>query len=150
MVLTNWAFNLCAIPFVALGLRLILELTVLCIYIDVHHVYSRYPLSEKLGIIQNFDFSSTISRSTYLRRAIIEVLGSKDGRELISDMRSIYVVLSRYIHLPIFPSSIDSSVKPCTYGNELNILSTLANRLTDIIKKLIYVWTKKIGNLKRM
>ncbi|MEM3980456.1 MAG: hypothetical protein QXF79_04280, partial [Ignisphaera sp.] len=61
--LTNDAFNKCSIPFTAFGLRLILELTVLCVYIDLHHVYGKLSLWEKLSLSQSFNFGTIISRS---------------------------------------------------------------------------------------
>lgn len=148
--LTNDAFNECSIPFIAFGLRLILELTVLCVYIDLHHVYGKLPLQEKLSLSRNFNLSAIISRSTFFRRLFIDILGPKEGREMIYCMRSAYAKLSQFLHTPVSYCLTSSPlINPCSCIEELKELETLTSKINQIIRKLIDIWLALMQNFKQ-
>lgn len=141
MNLTNDAFSKCSLPFIAFGLRLVLELIVLCVYIDLHNVYGRLPLQKKLNISQGFNFSTILSRSTFFRRLFIEVLGPQEGREVMHYMRSVYGMLSQFLHTPAsYCLTSLPLINPCNCIDELKELELLARKVNQIVGKLIYVW----------
>lgn len=140
--LTNEAFNNCAIQFAASGLRFLLELITLAVYVDTHHVYKNKLILEKLSLIQSFSLGSILGRSTFFRRVFVKVLGSKDSRILIDNMKMLHRTLSRYMHGP--PASCLANVtlfNPCTCVEELRVLRDIAGNVVDLVRKIVYVWT---------
>lgn len=139
--LTNEAFSNCITQFTAFGLRSLLELTILAVYVDIHHVYRNKSIAGKLSLIQSFNLSSTLSRSTFFRRIFVKVFGSKNGRVLVDNARTLYRTLSRYMHgLPISCLVDTASFNPCTCTEELEVLRDIANKVIDLVKKVVYVW----------
>lgn len=139
--LTNEAFNNCATQFAAFGLRSLLELTILAVYVDIHHVYRNRSILEKLSLIQSFNLSGILGRSTFFRRIFIKALGSKDGRTFVDNVRTLYRTLSRYMHGPPTSCLVDAtSFNPCTCVEELEALKDIVDEVIDLVKKIIYVW----------
>jgi hypothetical protein len=143
--LIDRASNSCSIPFIAFGLRLLMELTALCIYIDLHHVYKDLDLDRKVSLLRSFDFSEMITRSTFFRRLVIEKLGTDEGREFINHMKSVYGTLSQFLHTPITPCVVSlTPFNPCRCVEELKYLETVRFDVHNIIKKLIYIWSRSM------
>lgn len=145
---TNEAFNNCVTQFVAFGLRLLLELVALAAYVDIHHVYKNRLLSEKLDIIQGLSLGSTLSRSTFFRRALIKVFGPKDGRILVDSAKTLYSALSRHVHVPPISCLVsEKSHDSCACIEELEVLRDIAEEVLDLVKKIVYMWITMVKEL---
>lgn len=137
----NEFFNTCSIPFIAFGLRLLIELITLCIYIDLHHVYGKMDLNRKSKLIQSFNLSKVVTRSTFFRRLTIDILGPDEGRKLLDQIKNIYKNLSKYLHTPLTQClTSTSSNNLCQCTEDLDNLKSIAKDVNNTIRRLALMW----------